>query len=83
MGLNVSTRTGQTFRRAGLVFGGTPTFLPEEKLKERLDSPSYAGKPTVREVLKAEQMLICEEVDDPKPAKGPKAAEETKAPKGD
>ena len=65
MPLKVRTANGGDFCRCGIMFSGDPVVVPDEKLDEKWGSPAPAKKNpvTIKSVLLAEQMLVCEKVE--------------------
>lgn len=63
MALKIRTVSGNTFRRCGIAFGKEPTVVDDETLAKKFDTPAVTRKSrAVREILKAEPMLVCEDV---------------------
>lgn len=65
MPLKVRTVDGGPFCRCGIMFSGNPVVVPDEKLEEKWGSPAPAKKnpETIKTILLAERMLVCEKVD--------------------
>jgi hypothetical protein len=62
MALSVVTKSGKPFRRCGILFGAEPVIVPDKILAQQFDTPKVRPKsPTIKQVLKSEEMLICSE----------------------
>lgn len=72
--LQFRTTHGKTFHRCGIAFGKQPVVVDDKKLDKLFGSPrpsrNKSKQQTVHDVLKAESMLICEDV---KPDKAEKS----------